>query len=172
MSKKQKYYLSLGIILALVVIWYAANRALKLKGGTPQATPAGSSNAVQNSSSTQAAVLAAMTPLPASQVPTDFPANFPWEKSASIISNVQIKDPMTGSTQSIRAYASAKTLDQNFILFKDFFKNYGWAVISSVEQPAVKNLTVAKDAIRLSVTMTKDENGSVIINATAIRSGH
>jgi len=100
------------------------------------------------------------------EVPVAFPADIPWETGVKILQNFQIKNTVTGKTQSTRVYDSAKTVDQNFTIYQSYLKNGGWVVKSALSQPNIKNLDAAKGSARMTITIGKDPTGKVMVNVT------
>jgi hypothetical protein len=104
--------------------------------------------------------------VPSADVPQGLPNNIPWESGAAVLQNFTAKDPSTGKTQSTRVYVSGKTLDANFSIYQKYLQDNGWTVSSTVNQPAVKNLSATKSGARLDITIAKNAQGQVTVNVS------
>jgi galactitol-specific phosphotransferase system IIB component len=104
--------------------------------------------------------------VPSAEVPQGLPDNIPWESDATVLQNFTAKDSATGKTQSTRVYVSSKTLDANFTIYQKYLQDNGWTVNSTVNQPAVKNLSATKSGARLDITIAKNAQGQVSVNVS------
>lgn len=104
------------------------------------------------------------------------PANLPFETGAQILQNFEVTDPATGKTQSTRVYVSKKTIEADYASYQKYLKDNSWTVVSSIDQPTIKNLSATKDAARLDsprqarldITFAKDPNGQVTVNVSYV----
>lgn len=108
----------------------------------------------------------AVSPVPSAEVPQGLPDSIPWESGATILQNFTTKDSATGKTQSTRVYVSSKTLDANFTIYQKYLQDNGWTINTSVNQPAVKNLSAAKSGARLDITIAKNIQGKTTVNVS------
>ena len=88
----------------------------------------------------------AVTSVPASQMPGDFPANIPIEKGALIMSNFNAAI-QNGQFQATRSFKSFKTVAQNISLYAGFLANpnNNWTMVTSSTDPSGGKTIVARD---------------------------
>jgi hypothetical protein len=104
------------------------------------------------------------------QIPQGFPTQVPIEAGASIVQNytATMKD---GRVQGTRAFESAKSVKQNFDLYKAYLsaKGNGWTITSELNDTAAPNhlALFAKNAVgTLGVDISKSAVGVTIVNVT------
>lgn len=158
----KKYWMPLLILVLLAIIVVAAKVLPKRQAVT--------NNPAQPSAAAKAPApsMPQVVVVPVAQVPPGLPNNLPWEKGAVVLQNFTVKDPVTGKTQSTRVYVSAKTLDNNFTIYQNYLQQNGWTVVSSINQPTVKNLSAAKAGARLDITIAKDSKGRITVNVSYV----
>ncbi len=92
-----------------------------------------------------------------SQLPDKFPADFPIEAGATVTTN-NVKTSSDGRFQSTHSFESAKTVDQNFAIYSDYFKTHGWIINSTVT--TIKNyrsIYAGKGDITIQVSINDNQ---------------
>ncbi len=115
---------------------------------------------------------ASATPTPAPKVsiqredldpkllPANFPRTIPLEVGAKVIANYSLKMP-DGDSQFARTFVTVKTLDANFTLYNDFFKQDGWKIGATLNQPTYKVIAASKDNLKVQVSIFEDPTTKV-----------
>jgi hypothetical protein len=102
--------------------------------------------------------------LPNEQLPGEFPKDFPLESGAQIMQNQNVT--VAGKTQGRRQFVSAKSLDENYQIYKNYMKQTGWEIISDVNEATLKSLIGRQGNQILTVSIGKNStSGQVIVNA-------
>ena len=166
MNNKTKTWVWVGLIILLLVVWLVLNHQTKPVSKSVSQPAKGVASQKVSSTPTSTPTMSQVASVPAAQVPPGMPANLPWEKGATVLQNFTVKDPATGKTQSTRAYVSSKSLDSNFAAYQAYLKKNGWTVVSSIDQPAIKNVSATKSGARLDIIIAKNSQGQVIVNVT------
>ncbi len=86
------------------------------------------------------------------KLPDKFPSEIPLEQGAKITQNYNATGS-DGRFQATRAFVTAKTLDANYKIYTDFFKNNGWQLETGVNQTEVKVINASKDKLHAQVTL-------------------
>lgn len=97
--------------------------------------------------------------VPPEQLPERFPADFPIESGAGILTNYNYEN--AESIQATRKFISAKTLAANYTFYQKYLKDNGWTVSVSSNSPEVKYLSATKNGATLAIqisanSITKD----------------
>lgn len=160
MSKKNVIVLLVLILLVVIIVVVAGSGSKKQPAVTQTPT-------TTTKTPPAPAVQTDVKAVAPDSVPSQLPANIPWEPGAQILQNFEAKDPATGKTQSTRVYVSAKTLDANFTIYQKFFSDNGWTVSSTIDQPTIKNFSATKNGSSMSVTIASS-NGKNTVNVSMV----
>lgn len=164
MSKKTSVVIVILIVVAVLVGLWAQNRA-KPKAG--QMAGQNNSTGAQTNSQTRPDLSiepAKITQVDKAKLPEGFPADFPMEKDAQIVSNYNsTKD---GTTQSTREFISKKTLAENYKLYSDYLTKNGWNILNKSDTQALKSLYAKKD--NASVTINMNQNPTTKANLVEV----
>lgn len=104
------------------------------------------------------------------KLPDKFPADLPLETGAKVVDNYNATST-SGNVQATREYESAKTPEQNYGVYNDFFNKNNWEVLTSSNTTTDRSLTVRKEQTVIQVlfyqnTVTK---ASVVrVNVTVL----
>jgi hypothetical protein len=152
--------LALVVVVAIVAI--VARKTVKKPVATGSKTTV---TAGQNPSQTEARIQS----VPSSELPSGLPDNLPIEKGAAIIQNFTAKDPATGKLQSTRGYTSTQSMDADFAAYQKYFKDNGWTITSTLDQPAVKSIYATKSAATMSVSLASDAAGKAVVVVSLVQ---
>lgn len=95
------------------------------------------------------------------QLPEMFPADFPIEAGAEVVSNYNAQ--ANGVNQATRQFNSKKTLAQNIKIYMDYFQNSDWTLLGASKQKEVFAVVAEnKDKKKLQITINSIKSGSVI----------
>jgi len=153
------------IIIVVVALVVAVAIIFKIVGKGPYINK---KSPVAQTVQTAVPAFVSVATIPDAQVPKGFPSDFPFENGVKVLQNSEIKDPVTRKTQSTRAFVSQKTVGDNWSLYRGYIKSNGWSVISSTDQPAIKNFHATKGGAVLDVTVAKDQSGQATITAVYV----
>lgn len=95
-----------------------------------------------------------------SKLPEKFPGDIPLEEGAKVVQNYNATAP-DGTIQATRMFETAKTLDENFKLYKDFFTKNGWTIVSSLDQENIKAIGATKDKTQAQLTFALNSTTKV-----------
>lgn len=145
--KNPKRLISLIIVLAVLVILAFVYGQVKRETSVPEGRPVVERQA-----------------LPVNQLPNEFPKDFPLESGAQVVQNDN--EIVNGKRQGHRQFASSKTLEENYQLYKDYLQKTAWTIIRDVNGPAYKSLIGRQANQVLSVSIDQNaESGKVVVNA-------
>jgi len=139
-----------GIIAALAIIATVVTKySVKLKSGSSVADDAKKAAELKASPTIQTEAVAD------NKLPDTFPSDIPIEKGAKITSNYNgtLSD---GSFQGTLVFKSAKSVDDNYTLYQNYFKSHNWIVSggpSLQDQGNGKTLLATKDYFQAQVTI-------------------
>ncbi len=115
--------------------------------------------------------------LDSSLIPPSFPTDLPLEQGILLENKVSENQvPNTGTfevnaeTQSVRKFLSAKSLEENFALYENYFTQQGWEVVNRLDEPDIKVLMAKKSGLEklLKVTISKNAlTGDVSVEISA-----
>lgn len=152
----------LVVVLALALFWFARYKVNR--GPLLTATPATTITPVNKVEEVNPSVL-----------PKTFPKDIPIEKDAKIINNYLATAP-DGRTQATRTFASAKSVKDNFTLYKNYLTKNGWKILGRVDdatKPELKSLFASNSSGNLVINITKsqtDPKGSIVtVNFLAVK---
>lgn len=86
---------------------------------------------------------AEITNLPRDQKPSFFPEGVPIESGAEIVQNFDAINTRN-EKQGTRDFFSKKTIEENFVFYKNYFTTDGWTIISEQEKTEVGWLIFAE----------------------------
>jgi len=160
--KNKKYLAVILLVILLVVVLALAWKYPKQNSGV-------NTNPGEQTTKQQSQPMVGVSAVPPAQIPPGMPSNLPFEANAKILNNFTIKDPTTGKTQSTRAYASQKTIDENFAVYQKYLQDNGWTITNSLDKPTVKNLNASKASANFSIVIGKDSKGQVSVMVSYIQ---
>ncbi len=95
------------------------------------------------------------TDIDATKIPDKIPASFPFEAGALITQNYTVVTD-DGRSQATRVFETKKTLAENYTFYENYFKQNGWTIVSTLDQPQLKSIAATKDKILAQVTITEN----------------
>lgn len=98
--------------------------------------------------------------VPLGQLPDKFPTNLPAEAGAKVTQNYTSTTP-DGRFQATRTYETAKTLDENYSLYQDYFQKNGWQLQTGEDGKDIKLVSASKDGLKALVTITANQSTKV-----------
>ncbi len=90
-------------------------------------------------------------------LPEKFPADFPLEKNAQVLSNYTATGQ--GIFQSTRQFQSKKTIDENFKIYNDYLTQNKWVVESILNNskiPDTKSISAVKGPAHVTITLNRN----------------
>lgn len=99
--------------------------------------------------------------LPSYQLPEGFPIDLPQEEGAVVTENTAGRSS-DGRFQGARSYVSAKSVEDNAGLYRDYFDGEGWTLRSEASGSGYAALLGAKDGMELQVSINSDQAGSLV----------
>ena len=135
------------IILVIVAVFLLSKIRVNAPSASPTPTPI---NKIDN--------------FPASEYPKEFPREIPIEAGAVIVSNYNATAP-DGRLQASRVFASAKTVQANFDLYKSWLPKNGWTLSDEDDglNPDRKSLLAQKGVGVLNISIVKSITGAVSV---------
>ena len=95
------------------------------------------------------------TEVPVDRLPNNFPSNLPLESNVKITQNFLAKG-VDGRLQSTRVYESARTVNDNFVVFGQYLKQNNWNVQATNKTDTLSSLIAQKDFLKINVTIAKN----------------
>lgn len=92
--------------------------------------------------------------VPTSQFPENFPTDLPIEKGAEVTQNYTATTN-DGRFQATRTFQTAKTLDENYKIYRDYSLKNGWELGTGVDQENIKVVTATKGNLTMTVTISQ-----------------
>lgn len=99
------------------------------------------------------------------ELPDKFPTDIPIETGAKIIQNYNASTP-DGRFQATRVFESAKSMDENLKIYKDYLTSKNYKLQPVVEVPNFKSISGTNDNMNLQVSM--NYNASTKITTVSI----
>jgi len=96
--------------------------------------------------------------VPATSVPTLFPADIPLEENTTILENYAATTS-DGRLQSTRSFESAQSLEANSVLYQEYFIRNGWTIEAFKNEDVYKAILVAKGDMNAQIVLTQDAEG-------------
>ncbi len=93
--------------------------------------------------------------VPQNQLPERFPSGIPIEDGKILVSLDQTSTD--GRFQGTRKFVTAKTIEQNAALYKDYLTKNGWKIESTTDQPTLKHFSARKDDLLLQIVLNEAE---------------
>jgi hypothetical protein len=90
------------------------------------------------------------------QLPNKFPADMPQEKGATVTQNYNVTTT-DGRFQATRVFETAKTLDDNYKLYKTYFQTNGWQLSTGQDTKDLKVLVASKNDLQAQVTINYNQ---------------
>ena len=147
------------IILVVIILIATAGFGIYLFQKNRLVIPTPSSQNIE-----QSAVEESQQPEPektdfGTEMPTDFPSNIPVEKGAEVQQSYGLN--YDGQKQLSIVFLSAKTVEENFALYKDFLEKENWNIYNKYESPEISSLYGygAKESNEINIAIS--ENTSV-----------
>ena len=110
--------------------------------------------------------------VPTSELPAGIPMDIPLEENVVIVQNDVITSKENpGQTQYTRKFVSNRSLDANYLIYKDFLNANNWEVVSSVEQETLMSLIAVNPDKTRQLFITVSENtisGEVTVDLTVV----
>lgn len=91
-----------------------------------------------------------------SQLPDKFPSDIPQESGAAVLKN-DVQFATDGRFQATRSYVTAKSLDENIKIFRNYFQTHGWTLTTNVDQPLFKSISATKGDLNMQVSINDNQ---------------
>lgn len=96
--------------------------------------------------------------VPQNELPSKLPQNIPQEEDAPIIRNEIIKVSQGVETQYLRTYYSAKSVEENVKIFRDFLAKDGWKIVGEKVEENFAVFMAKKESETGDFKLTISEN--------------
>lgn len=93
--------------------------------------------------------------VPANRLPEQFPGEIPLEEGAKILQNYNAKTA-DSRLQATRVFETSQSLEANYDFYTKFFKDNGWMILTTLNQPKLKVLSAKKDHTTVQVTISEN----------------
>lgn len=137
MKQKTLFWTILGISVLLVLLIVLGGKPVR-QTAKPSGEPAKFTVTKQD--------------MPQEELPKKFPVEFPLEEGAKVLQNYNATTN-DGRRQATRMFETAKSLEENYRLYEDFFQENGWTILTTLDQENLKALAASKDQEQLQVTL-------------------
>ena len=102
-----------------------------------------------------------VTNVESSQLPAQFPTDFPLEKGAQVLKNDNSENAQ--AFEATRQFVSAKTLSENFKIYSDYLKQNKWEITGTSDTPNIKSLSAQKGSSSVTVSITQNPNTKKVV---------
>lgn len=135
-------------IFTMAIVSYVSSQERAALVGTSQ---------VSGAKANKAPVKTVVTDVKPETSPEFFPKDMPSEPGATVVKNYNTSTP-DGRKIGTRVYVTAKTVDDNYSLFQDYFKNAGWQVTAApvIKGSTSKTMLATKGNMQAQVTIGDD----------------
>jgi len=87
-------------------------------------------------------------------VPTDFPTDIPIESGAKVQQSYGLN--YAGQNQLSIVFLSAKTVQENYLVYSDFLKKQNWNILNTYDKPALSSLYGTKENNEINITISEN----------------
>ena len=165
MSPKNAKLLIVAIVVVVVALYavYVIKTGNWLIGWQRDGSP---------SSQQQATESPVISQVDTSKLPDSFPTDIPLESGAKVEQNYNAS--VSGKIQATRIFVSAKSLSENFTLYKTWLTKNGWKIDATLDQPSLKVLVASKGSEMINITInanqqTKENTVNISYTTTTVK---
>lgn len=146
MKLDKNAFIAIWIIIVLVVTGLIAWSLISHNAQPPITIPPAPTSTPTGTATTpgQASSTSYVTNLPSTELPVGIPSNFPMESGTLTPQNFETNYPGQAQQESVREYVIAKSPEVTYQAFQAYFKNNGWTVLATLDQPTDKVITASK----------------------------
>jgi hypothetical protein len=94
--------------------------------------------------------------VPQDQLPSQFPAGIPIEKGAKTLVSLD-QTSTDGRFQGTRKFVTAKSIEQNAAIYKEFLTEDGWKTVSSTDTDTLKHFSARKGDLLIQIVLNEAE---------------
>lgn len=99
--------------------------------------------------------------IPQDQIPEGFVKEVPLEAGGKIVQNFSADTP-DNRHQATRVFESAKTVEDNFSLYLNFFKTNNWIINGQTKSAALSSISASKDGREVIINIVKNSQTKIV----------